>query len=109
MQSKQKETTEINFQIGQTNQSIETVTLEKAIRLLHAAAFLRIPLQKDLANDLNITPEYLCAVFKKVECCYAWRLQRHSGTDYRRNADGHGLTVTVKRCCDWRFFSIITQ
>jgi len=34
-----KKTTEINFQIGQTNQSIETVILEKAIRLLQAAAF----------------------------------------------------------------------
>jgi len=26
-------------------------------------------LQKDIANELGITPEYLCAVFKKVEGC----------------------------------------
>jgi hypothetical protein len=37
LQSKQKETAEINVQIGQTKQSAKTVTREKAMRLLRAA------------------------------------------------------------------------
>jgi len=56
----------------QTNSPSEQRYIEQTKKYIYSHISEPI-LQKDIANYLNITPEYLCAIFKKMEGCSVLR------------------------------------